>query len=417
MNVFIEGDNTQGYFWFCCKQDQPVQYYQGSLDDLAAFYDDAKQIAKSRFFYIVSALECLAKTIEFSPKERKHIQKAIPYLLEESVLTDVEDLHIVNGKLEASSIEIMALDSQRFEELLAPLIEKGIECEQCFAQYAMLETAAEQSASWQLLFHREQFLLKSHSGKVFAIEAENMPLVCQVLSEDFSDIPQRIVLYISAEDIQSNNTQELAERAKAYIPEALQHVLDIEEVDYAQQWQQRVGSLSQWNLFKGKFAKTLQWQTMLLPWRWVLVFSLILFIAYSALMVLKNQQLDADIAAKRAQIQQVARTVIPQGKIVDPVKQLKRELDKLSQGGSSQRVIDLINTVGKVLAEYSVKDLSGMNYEANTNSLYLDLLVANYDTMQKMMNKINDQGLKAELQNSNAQDDKLRVRLKIKGTQ
>lgn len=409
MNVFIEGDNTQGYFWFCCNQDHPVQYYQGSLEDLAAFYDEAKQEAKSRFFYIVNALECLAKNIEFSPNERKHIQKAIPYLLEESVLSDVENLHIVSGKLASNNIDIMALDGQRFKQLLAPLTEQGIECEQCFAQYAILETSTEQSANWQLLFHREQFLLKSHKGQMFAIEAEHMPLVCQTLSEDFAEIPQRIELYIS--------NQENIEQAKAAIPEALQHVVEMAEVDYAQQWHRRVSDISQWNLFKGRFAKTLQWQAMLMPWRWVLVFALILFIGYSTLTILQNQQLDKEIAAVKAQIQSTARTVIPQGKIVDPQKQLKRELKKLNQGGSSQQVIDLLNTVGKVLAEYSVQDLSGMNYEANTNSLYLDLLVANYDTVQNMMNKINNQGLKADLQNSNAQDDKLRVRLKIKGAQ
>lgn len=407
MNVFIEGDDTQGYFWFSCNQEQPVQHYQGSLDDLAAFYQEAKKTAKARFFYIVNALECLAKNIEFASQERKHIQKAIPYLLEESVLSDVEDLHIVNGKLEANNISVMAMDSQRLQQLLTPLNDKGIECEQCFAQYAILETAQQQSDAWQLLLHRGQFLLKDHVGKVFAIEAEHLALVCDILSENFANIPQKILLYVGSEDD--------AEQAQAYLPEALQHVLETAEVDYARQWQQEVGSLSQWNLLKGKFARTIQWQAMLMPWRWVLLFAVVLFAGYTSLTILQNTQLDSQIAAIKVQTQQVARQVIPQGKIVDPEKQLNRELQRINRSGSSKRVIDLINTVGKTLAENSIKNLSAMNYEGNTHSLYLDLLVNNYDSLQKMMDAINSNGLKTELQNSNAQGDKLRVRLKVQG--
>ena len=97
----------------------------------------------------------------------------------------------------------------------------------------------------------------------------------------------------------------------------------------------------------------------------------------------------------------------------DGGRQLERELQKLEGGSSSGGFSTVMNSTGAVLAKHQIQSLNSLTYEKEKNELRLDLLVENYDKLQALMADMKAAGINVEIQNSNAQGDQLRARLRV----
>jgi general secretion pathway protein L len=427
MNVFIQGNQSAGFRWQVNSAEAVhIEKHQGSLDDLAEFYRSKKSSQRTVFIYLVNALDCVARRIFFSEKERKHIQKAIPYLLEESVLTDVDQLHIAKTKAASNYIDVMAVDNTKLSDLLTPIEEAGIHLDYCFAESALLqsntvideaenEAADQQTAgldaqTWQFVYSQGVFILADGKGCLSAVEQDHMALACEAMTVGFTELPKRIVLFA---DLNSNDVNAGELDVAAFIPGPLQHLLEVKEQSISETWQQRLEQLKAWNLLTGKFATTLQWQAVLKPWRWVLAALALVFVAQTAFMWLEAGQYNSKNQALRGEMDQLFRKVIPRGNIVDHRKQLERELKALNSGSSGVSFLGEFEKVGAVLAKAEVQDINSMNYESNNAMLRLDFLIKDYDSLQSIITALKNTGFDAEIQNSNAQGDQLRARLKV----
>ena len=96
MNVFIRR-YEENYHWFATS-DEAVrpEYNQGSLEDLGEYYHAFENV--KNWVLIAPALDVSARTVEFTEKEKKHIKKALPFILEEHLLTEADELHYVADK-------------------------------------------------------------------------------------------------------------------------------------------------------------------------------------------------------------------------------------------------------------------------------------------------------------------------------
>ena len=230
----------------------------------------------------------------------------------------------------------------------------------------------------------------------------------ELLSQNYAHLPQHIELVVTSDaDFDC---------AMTAMPEVLKGLVVPKQLTYGHLLQQRfTGIAKTWNLLTGKLSSAPQWLAVLKPWRWLGLSFAAMCLLHVSLLGFDTWQLKKRHHALSVEMDSVFRQAIPSGHIVDHKKQLSQELKKVMGGGSGLRFMSKINRLGAVLAAHQVTNINTLNYEQDKNELRLDFLIKDYDALQQVISELKAQGLMAEIQNSNAQNDSLRVRLKIVG--
>ncbi len=431
MQVYIQQliNNEPSYRWFLGSDDAlSYQEFTGGKAELADFVKSYQDI--KRWILMIPGVDCLMKQLSFGEQERKHILKAIPYLLEETVLSDVDELHLVTGKAEKNHIDVIAIEEQKLADSLEELESIGITPQYCFAEQTLLlaqqllgqsisshhdeeeaggANEANDSASLQPWFIHafDDYGLVALSQQVFAVEWANMDLAIELLVEQFGE----------PSSVQLQGETEVCEKWQSHWPEKLQANITLKLQAYSDAVTSvlsKPATAQQFNLLKGSFARTVDWLSMVKPWRWVLVALVIAYFVQVGFMWSQKAQLEKTFQAQEENKEALFRQAIPRGNIVDHQKQLQRELDRAQSGGSSDLFILSLEKIGQQLAKAGVKTTNSMQYEAKTGVTRLDFLVQDYDSLQAVIADLKAAGFTVDINNSNAQDDMLRVRLNVK---
>ncbi len=405
MNVFIRELDDAQYQWFKTT-DTAVhcEKSSGSLEDLSSFFAQNAQI--KNWVYVLSSLEVANNILEFTDKEKKHIYKAIPFLLEDELLSDADDLHYVfdEGR-EKNSLKVAAVDQQVLTRILEAMQSQHIKLTHCIAEHLFLP---ESDDHWQIFYRLNQFIIQADNDQCLTIEADHIALALSLLSDDYAQLPSSVALITDSETDY--------EEAMKLMPAAMAPLIEKKPVNYADMLQQQfVKNHKTWNFLTGSFAQAKQWLSMLKPWRWVGLSLVAVFTLNMGLMMAELGQLKDQYAEIESQMDAVFREVQPKGKIVDHRKQLERQLKALGSANAGQPFIQRFEQIGRILAEHKVQSLNALNYDMSKSEMRLDFIVQDYAVIESIMTALNASGLKAEIQNSNAQGDQLRTRLRISG--
>lgn len=400
MSVFIQ-HHADGFKWGMVHNGQVEQFY-GSLTELANFYQTHSDI--KQWVLVASAMDVAKRTIHFSDKERRHIRKAVPFLLEDELLSEADDLHIIYGKLQKSSMDVLAIDKDLLTEWLAALSDAGIKVSHCVAESQLLPEAQD---TWQLFYHDGVFIVRVAEQPVLAFAAEHLSLSLELLTAHYAELPAFIELY-------ADDEQQLA-LAQQAIPAALQHLIQTQTQHHLSLWQQHFQQQGKlWNFLQGQFARNSEWLLSLKPWRWFAA-TLGLALTFHTVLLYSDFRYEKQRSVElRQQLDAELRKAIPQGQIVDHRRQIDRLLSALRGGGSQQQFIEQLEKVGGILAKHKVSQLNALNYEQDKSEVRLDMLVDSYDQLQTMIDDLRALNLEVEIQNSNAQGEQLRARVRIK---
>lgn len=402
MNVFIRR-TADTYQWSVTSEQGDIRHHHGDLAALAEFYRTASGIR--HWILVAPALDVAARTLHFSDKERRHIRKAIPFLLEDELLTDADDIHFISGKIGKNSVDVVAVDQHSLQQWLDELQQQGIRPTHCIAEYQLLPDS---DTEWQLFYLDQHFIVRTGQSPVLAFEAAHLPLSLELLTAHYASLPQSISLFAADADAQ--------QQAKQYLPSALQHLVQEQLHDYAQSWQQQFSRTANvWNLLQGKFVRSREWLQTLKPWRWLAAALALACVLQTVLLFVDYRAEKQRNLALRQQMDTVFRKAFPQGQIVDHRRQMERLLNGLRGSGSNQAFIARLEKIGRVLDKHKVDMLNALNYENDKSEVRLDMLVANYDQLQSVINDLKALNFDVEIQNSNAQGEQLRARVRVSG--
>ena len=124
--------------------------------------------------------------------------------------------------------------------------------------------------------------------------------------------------------------------------------------------------------------------------------------------------LEAQNLQLRQQIEATYREVVPRGAVVDPEKQLQRQLESLrgvAQGGG---FVSLLDRIGRVIQGQEGAQLATINFNDKVGDVRLNLVVPDFKAVESIRTNLDAAGLLAQMENSNAQGDMVRARLKVR---
>ena len=86
---------SDSFEWAALSEGSSGESMRGTLSQLAATVREFT--AHVQLVFLVPAVDALVRVFDFTEKERKHVMKTIPYMLEEDLLGEADDLHFVHG--------------------------------------------------------------------------------------------------------------------------------------------------------------------------------------------------------------------------------------------------------------------------------------------------------------------------------
>ncbi|MCG8392706.1 MAG: type II secretion system protein GspL [Pseudomonadales bacterium] len=322
---------------------------------------------------VVSVASAQLTRVSLSRKQAKHLQRVLPYLLEEQLLDNPEDLWFVSRKGEGDDYQVTAVA----RELLTLLREQA---EQHDVQMTSVQVDAERLQSFSPLIADlgdDQWLLVADRERALVADAQQRDAIVPLFGDDLdaaTELPDADSLFSALRGGQG---------------------LELLTGEYAPRQQRSQAAI-------------------LGPWRPVLMLAAsVLVLSLVAIWVQQwRYQKAADAAF--AQAQQTYESLFPGDKATSALKrQFQGRLARLGGGeGGGSAFFPLLVPVAEVLKQVKVEP-KRLQYDQRQNTLLLDVGAKDYAQLEALQNAIKKQGARASIANYRNGAQGVSARIKV----
>ena len=350
-----------------------------------------------RWIVLVPGEEVLTTTVKLPSKRRRQAVKALPFVLEDSVASDVTMEHLAVGPANAEGETLVAITrKQLLRDLLQSFVEAGITPYQVLPDYAMLE---ETPASWQVLISGDRAIVRCPDGTGFSTPVSRLSLLLGTAQDSESDHSNGAVSVIRTSDAAAPVLPGDWEIDEQLVASPLQHLA-------------AEPSNESLNLLQGEFRVIQQDSWKWRPWATAAMLAFVAVVLGLLDTGLETARLNRASEQLQASMVELAREALPDAQqIRDPQTQLLIAWRQLRDGGAGgAEFLPLLNQVSATIGQQPVTVL-GMDFKDGI--LTLALQGSSLQQLDSLRQQIEQQGLYASLLNASTDNDSARSNLVI----
>ncbi|MFT4614217.1 MAG: general secretion pathway protein L [Bacteroidia bacterium] len=331
-----------------------------------------------------------------APEEKKHLSRSLPYMLEEAVAADVDDLHFSSLPLNDEDFGVAVCARTVMDQW-----------QQKLADYPGILTWVPeplllpwQLGEWTLVLEDAVALVRTGQCEGFVVEQDLLPMLLQVCAGEQS--PEAVIVY--GRD-QASDT--------ALVPETLRDCVQWRDGDFYSALMLSDNSNADLNLLQGDYAPRLPLGRWYRQWRTMAALFIAAFALQLAASYADYRNLDKQNLALRGAVEQSYRQAYPRGAVVDAEKQLRRQLEALRGTGQVSGFISMVERVGVAVEAMPGTSIASINYSDKSASMRMNVRANNFEDVEQLRQKMSEAGLEAVMESSNAQDKGVRARLRV----
>lgn len=336
---------------------------------------------------------------EVDAQEKKHLEKSLPFMLEEELLAEVDDLHFSTEMADKYAVNIAICSRQ-----------KMLDWQRHVADYPNVSRWLPEPlllpfnpGQWCLIIESEQVLVRTGAFAGFSVEPELLLPALQASLQESGVTPEAIVVYGDNQALDC-----------ALLPDDLQSLIQWRRGDLsAALMVADPSSSSAVNLLQGEFGVRLPLAQWWRQWRAVAAAIGVAFCVQLAATYADYANLKAEQAALQQAVVDSYREAYPDGAIVDPEKQLNRQLRGLRGSGQTSGFVSLIERIGEVVSSSAGTEISSINYNDKADELRMNISAADFEAVENIRTAMNTAGLEAVMESSSAQGDRVRARMRV----
>ena len=359
--------------WLVWSSHQQEIIASGDLanaDTLATISDKAQQ---RRVVAIVPSSDVLLKVLNVPAKSAKAMRQAVPYMLEDELAQDVDELFFAFASRNASDSEHNCLVAIIARDLMAEwqtqLKQAGIECQTMLVESLLLPY---QQGAWTAIAHHQQVIIRQNWWQALTVDLTDDEQWRFMASQwqQLEQVPS-ISYYSPLPDLPA--TIETIE-APAELPLAL----------FAQQAND--GAAKDINLLQGEFAVQTKRSPALK--NWLVAASLVGAALLLQLGMKASQlyQLNQQTAQLEQEIISTYKKAFPNTKrvrIATIKSQLKRKLAETSGSGGDANFLPMLTKLSSAYSQVPSIQTNSLKYDAKRQELRLQAEASNYQAFDK----------------------------------
>lgn len=367
-------------------------------------YADAAAAAGGRVIALAPGHDVVLTAATLPTRNRKRMLAAVPYALEEQLISDIDELHFALGAVDKlGPVPVAVVERRHMQHWLEVLQAVELRPDALIPEQLALPW---QPGSWTVLVEARQVLVRSGAAQGFAIDPELAAVVLRSALQDAGDNrPQRLDVHacVAADPA-------LAGIAADYDLELAAHACADPLALFAAGYDAEHSI----NLLQGSYSRNEQLGRLWRPWRLSAALLAGWLLLGIGTRIVDYQRLAHEQQALNDQIEHVYRQAFPTDKnIVNPRVQMERHLAELGGGNSGKGFLDLLTQAGPVLK--STAGLEMKSLRSQNGELELELNMTDLQGLDQLKQRLTDAApLSVEIVSATSRDGKVEGRLKIK---
>lgn len=347
---------------------------------------------------VIPGEHVLGVSCEIPGRSTGQIRRALPFVVEEFVATDIEGMHLAHGLIRrGETIRVNLIDRLHIEDWLACLAELAITPGHMISEADLLP--AEPDAV-SILFEGDTVLIKTESQ---AASVDRTNLILAIGSVEAS----RLLLV--------NGDLTDLERSQLDPELEIERTGDADQSNLsylAERWRTSPDVI---NLLQGPYAVSQPASSGLMRWRAVAaligIWALIGLISIVAEGFWASSQADS----LQAQSNDLYRNIFPgEQRIVNLRRQMQQKLGQRSSDGSAGFIAYLAYLAQGIDRSVSILSLT---YTQTRDELAADLLLKDYDELERLKQRLAQIGVQVVFDSAVQQDSGIRARMRLQGAQ
>ena len=401
--------------------DEAGERQQGNYQVALESFDIAGKVGEQMScLLIVPAHQVLIAQVQVPTKQRRHLQKFLPFLVEEVIAEPIEDMHLVLSHLAADgTAEVLAVNHSKMKSWLDQCDQLNIAPHWLTPATSVITCAPDELVVY---LDENEVLIKSARVSLKA-PVSNLPSLIELIAADKDTQPGLSqVSLVSTQAYAEKQATQLNALQSQFESEGKSVVLEISPSLFDYLCEQvchqilKPANPNFVNLLTAAYQPTLK-RNSLGSWR---------LLGYAAavcvgLQILFNVGIGLYLENKgRAVEQQVIqryRELFPQdGKIVDVKIQMRNHLEQALEFDSETDFLQLLGGVGyqiQAMNQPQSLQIQQVRYDERQNSLMLDIDVRQIQQLDQFKQELSERGLAVTILSATEEQQWVKGRLRI----
>jgi general secretion pathway protein L len=396
--IYLHANDPALIGWAVVKADGVIgqSAYQDNAEGLASIAEGKQVIV------LVPTEDVLILTTTLPKMSRSRLAEALPFALEEQLITEVDTLHFASGQQRADGeLSVMVVAHQKMQQWLQSLQAWGLRADMllpvCFALPLEENT-------WHCMIS-DMAVVRSGIDRGFACDRANLNAMLELHSQACPHLPTHLVIqnysnhaFSTALDMPVS-IQETFVKTDEMMPALARHVVNDPIM----------------NLLQGRYAaKKSPFPQVGKMWKLTtylaMAFVALLFLSPVVSYLILRQR----VVGIETQIVQIYKRQFPQASsIVAPKLRMEEKLQKMTAQAGESRLLALLGYVGKGMLETPSIKLKRVDFQHG--QLTVELTAATSDDFAAFTDFLTQQGLAVKQQNANLSGERINATLEIGG--
>jgi general secretion pathway protein L len=362
--------------------------------------DAVRASAQNYITIVLPGEDVLFLKAEVPGKNIQRVRQAIPYVLEDSVIDDVDDLYFSINKENSepnNKYNVAVVNKEYFESVIYELDKAGIQADTMTADYLLL------ADNNTLLFDGERVIFNGTNLK-FSSSLEST-----INLNDLTEGEVVKLVYCNKESKENSTISKLTEN------------IDFkEESCNANPLLGLIENSSNEktiNLLQGVYKKKKNWSKDVKTWTPIAVLFLVWLGIQGVLFVVDYISLSKQNKALNSEITKIYKNTFPKSRrIIDARAQMQSKLANLKKrkGKSGRSFTEMLSACASIFSKTDGLQIKSLRYY--DGRINVDLQIASLQALDKLKNQLHEEkGYQVEIQNASSGKESVTARIQIMG--
>ncbi|WP_373941971.1 type II secretion system protein GspL [Vibrio chagasii] len=325
------------------------------LDELTPYAEKRSCIA------LLPGNECLIKRVEIPKGAARQFDSMLPFLLEDEVAQDIEDLHLTILDKDATHATVCGVEREWLKQALDTFREANIIFRKVLPDTLALPLEEQGISALQIDQH---WLLRQSNYQAVSINEAWLPMFLQSDWVALDDEEQSPTIFsyttLPSDDVQQQSGIEWQAKPAELVMSLLS--------------QQAITSGV--NLLTGTFKTKSSFSKYWRVWQKVAIAACLLVAVIVTQQILKVQQYEAQAEAYRTESERIFRSVLPGKQRIPTVSYLKRQMNdeakKYGGSGDGDSLLGWLALLPETLGQVKAIEVNSIRYDGNRSEVRLE---------------------------------------------
>ena len=353
--------------WLVWSEQEQEIIASGELADASALQTLSERAGNRPVDVLVPSDVVRLMHVELPEKGQRQALKALPFLLEEQLAQNVDELHFVAGARDGDTLHVAVVAHEQMQQWQTWLTDAGLKARKLVPDCLALPLS---DCQWALVQLGQQYLLRTGVGSGVAVGRDWLDMLLPQLldthasvDEDGQIIKPTVACYTEYQD----------ERLECRL-----QPLELPMLVLA-----KGHLLSPVNLLTGPYKPRKEYNAQWQPWKKVAIAAVAVFVLALLNKGMGIYQYQQQADEFKAQSEQIFRQVAGSNRIVNLRSQLGKTLSMMQGGGAGGELFVMLNELQSAFKQVPELQPQTLRFDGSRGELRMQVAAKSYDQIDK----------------------------------